>query len=289
MDRSAARAVVDEVVVRLQADLDAPWTLGLMAEMAGYEPAYFDRLYRRVVGRPPMRHLSALRLERAAFELEQDAEQSVAAVAARAGYQTRDGFSRAFRRAFGVSPTGFRRRLARATTPGTGQAPDTAPSGLVTTPEVAFDGVQHGFSRTVPYDAPADWGEAMAAATAWAEPASNPVGEPLEPRDAQLSVGAFVQPWGFSSGSHDVETHIVRRTRAPVRPPAGWRRWAADARRWARFDFDGDVAQLGSACFWVIERELPAAGLRQGYAPVVTWLADPSSPAGRARIDVPLR
>ena len=75
-----------------------------------------------MVGETPLELLRRLRLERAACALR-DSATPVTSVAFDAGYETHEAFSRAFRTAYGTSPSDFRRqRTLRAVL--------SAPSGL---------------------------------------------------------------------------------------------------------------------------------------------------------------
>lgn len=79
-----------------------------LAERAYLSRFYFDRLVRAAVGEPPGAFRRRLLLERAAHRLGH-ANDNVIDVALEAGYASPDAFTRVFARAFGVTPTGFRR------------------------------------------------------------------------------------------------------------------------------------------------------------------------------------
>ncbi|MCA9568634.1 MAG: helix-turn-helix transcriptional regulator, partial [Myxococcales bacterium] len=97
---------ITRVALEVQTSLDEPWTLDAMAGRAGYEAGHFAKTYHRIVGRPPVDHVRALRLERAAHALD-TTDRSVTTVAMDAGFGSPDAFTRAFRRRFGCSPTSF--------------------------------------------------------------------------------------------------------------------------------------------------------------------------------------
>jgi AraC-like DNA-binding protein len=61
-----------------------------------------------------MQYLARWRMQRAA-RLLADGRQTVAAVAARVGYESEAAFSRAFKKLVGDSPSGWRRRRAGRT------------------------------------------------------------------------------------------------------------------------------------------------------------------------------
>lgn len=101
------------LLMDVQSRLDEDVTLGELARRYGYSPFHFHRFFTRTVGETPKRHVDRLRLERAAYKLAITAEP-VLEVALSVGFRNHETFSRAFRRAFGYSPTGYRRACRAA-------------------------------------------------------------------------------------------------------------------------------------------------------------------------------
>ncbi|MEQ1567175.1 MAG: helix-turn-helix transcriptional regulator, partial [Myxococcota bacterium] len=81
-----------ELVCRIQADLDRGWSIGELAAAAGYQEHHFAKLFRAVVGQPPVQYLRRLRLERAAHQLESRPDRTIREVAADAGYAAPEAF-----------------------------------------------------------------------------------------------------------------------------------------------------------------------------------------------------
>jgi AraC-like DNA-binding protein len=92
-------------------DLAYPWTLPTLAATAGLSRAAFAARFAERVGRPPMRYLLALRMQRARTLLR-DERATVAAVAGQIGYASDVAFAAAFKREVGVSPGAYRRSAA---------------------------------------------------------------------------------------------------------------------------------------------------------------------------------
>lgn len=78
-------------------------TLDDLANVAGYSKYHALRIFRELTHRTPLETVRALRLTRAAKVL-QDADDKVVDVAMDSGFDSHDGFTRAFSRQFGITP-----------------------------------------------------------------------------------------------------------------------------------------------------------------------------------------
>ena len=85
-----------------------PEPSGTMADNAFLSRFHFGRVFERTVGEPPGALRRRLLLERAAYELRAS-ETPVTQIALDAGYQSLEGFGRAFKSAFGLAPRAYRR------------------------------------------------------------------------------------------------------------------------------------------------------------------------------------
>ncbi|HYF49409.1 MAG TPA: AraC family transcriptional regulator [Planctomycetota bacterium] len=94
-----------------------PLTLSQLAECAHLHPAYFTKVFKRLIGMPPIKYLEQQRL-RQSQELLSRTEIPVSEVAARVGYADPFHFSRAFRRLTGRAPSAFREEAQRASSEG---------------------------------------------------------------------------------------------------------------------------------------------------------------------------
>lgn len=101
--RERIQAVVDHILQHL----GEPTDLGELAEVAGFSPFHFHRVFRGMLGEPLIEMVRRLRLEQAAYHLQRGA--SVGELALDAGYESVEAFTRAFRSAYLTSPTEYRK------------------------------------------------------------------------------------------------------------------------------------------------------------------------------------
>jgi AraC-like DNA-binding protein len=83
------------------------WTVASLASEAAVSRSLLDDRFRTVLGVSPIRYLTEWRMH-LADELLATTDVGVAAVARRVGYDSEEAFSRAFKRARGLSPSFWR-------------------------------------------------------------------------------------------------------------------------------------------------------------------------------------
>jgi AraC-like DNA-binding protein len=102
---------VGRALALLHQDVAAPWTVEMLAkEVALSRSAFVDR-FTSLVGVPPIRYLTAWRMEIAKIQLR-ETTKSIAQVAYTVGYESEEAFSRAFKREIGTSPAPWREQQA---------------------------------------------------------------------------------------------------------------------------------------------------------------------------------
>jgi len=112
-------AVRDQQIGRALALLhgrpDQPWTVASLAGRLALSRSAFADRFTELVGEPPLRYLTRLRINAAAKRLR-SGDDKLSAVAADAGYESVSAFTRAFKRHLGMTPGEYRdgRRSGRA-------------------------------------------------------------------------------------------------------------------------------------------------------------------------------
>jgi len=94
---------VERMQVFIEANLQRPITLHMLADAAGYSPWYAARIFKTLTGHTPFEYIRYVRLSRAAVRLR-DEDVKVVDVAFDFVFDSHEGFTRAFSRHFGVTP-----------------------------------------------------------------------------------------------------------------------------------------------------------------------------------------
>ncbi len=111
--RSYYEDIVDRAVRRVVANLDSALDLNAFAKEAALAPLHFHRIFRGMMGETALELHRRLRLERAAMQLA-SGDAAVTTIAFDAGYETHEAFTRAFGKAYVMSPSAFREDQRRA-------------------------------------------------------------------------------------------------------------------------------------------------------------------------------
>ncbi|MEX1307365.1 MAG: AraC family transcriptional regulator [Eubacteriales bacterium] len=91
----------------IEANIHAPISQKALARVAGYSPAYAARVFKKLTGKTPFEYLRERRLTCAAEKLMEN-KSRVIDVAFDFVFDSHEGFTRAFSKAFGVPPSQFK-------------------------------------------------------------------------------------------------------------------------------------------------------------------------------------
>ncbi len=99
---------IQSVLDGIEEDLSNPADIETMAKAAHLSPFYFQRLFRRLVGRPVMEYVKLRRLAAAADTLA-GSQSRILDIAVMFGFESHETFTRAFRDAYGITPESHRK------------------------------------------------------------------------------------------------------------------------------------------------------------------------------------
>lgn len=101
------RAAIDRATAYIHSHNDDPLQLDRLAEVAGFSPFHFHRIFTAMMGESVAEYIRRWRLGSAVQQLLQS-DAPVTEIALAAGYETHAAFSKAFRKRFGIAPTTLR-------------------------------------------------------------------------------------------------------------------------------------------------------------------------------------
>lgn len=272
---------LDAVTDYIYAHLDDDLSLDRLADVSGFSPYHWHRIYRAVRGETAAQTVRRLRLERAAAMLAQNA-WPLERIARRAGFTSTDAFSRAFQRAYDRTPGRFRSDRAGGPN-GTGgsrrpavipdaESPTPYPVRVEERPECrlavaehrgSYMGIGWAFARVVDR-----MGLRKPRVAIYED-------DPGIVPEAALRAVAGVVVGPEAEVPEDLETRVV---------PAG---------RYAVMRYTGPYASMHAAYLWLYGQWLPASGWEPRDHPVIEeYLTDPATtPPAQAVTDIllPLR
>ncbi|HWT03609.1 MAG TPA: AraC family transcriptional regulator [Pyrinomonadaceae bacterium] len=104
------------IIALMETEFHREILLGEMARLVNLSPSRFHHLFKAETGTPPYQYLKALRMERAR-ELLETTFLSVKQVMASAGLNNKSHFVKDFKKAYGMTPTLYRRALGAGREP----------------------------------------------------------------------------------------------------------------------------------------------------------------------------
>ena len=110
ISRAEYTARLNRVIDYIHGHLDSVLLLETLADVAGFSPFHFHRLFKSLVGETLNDYVQRARLEKAVYLLINRPETTVLAIGIACGFSGAAVFSRAFKAHFGVSPSQYRFR-----------------------------------------------------------------------------------------------------------------------------------------------------------------------------------
>ena len=101
------RAAIDVVTSYIQSNICGDLKLDQLADLAGFSPYHFHRIFAALTGETVAEHVRRVRLA-AAVQRLLHTDNAVTEIALTSGYETPAAFTKAFRQRFGVTPTALR-------------------------------------------------------------------------------------------------------------------------------------------------------------------------------------
>ena len=103
-------ARLNRVIDYIHTNIETPLSLETLAEVAGFSPFHFHRLFKSLTGETLNDYVQRARLEKAANLLVGRPKDTILAIGVACGFSGAAVFSRAFRTRFGLSPSEYRAR-----------------------------------------------------------------------------------------------------------------------------------------------------------------------------------
>ncbi|WP_158222597.1 helix-turn-helix transcriptional regulator [Rhodopirellula sp. MGV] len=100
---------IGPVIRKIWSDPSLPWTVPMMARLARLSRSTFAERFRSLVGEPPLRHLTEVRMK-LACRLLSEGGLGVTAIGRMVGYENGSSFSNSFKKWANLSPLEFRKQ-----------------------------------------------------------------------------------------------------------------------------------------------------------------------------------
>jgi len=106
-ERCKMNQQIKKVLYYIETNLEESFVIEDLAKIAGYSKFHFCRIFKLSVGESIMDYILRLRIEKSSFKLVQ--YSSIIDVALDVGYKTPNGFNKAFKKLFGITPTQYKK------------------------------------------------------------------------------------------------------------------------------------------------------------------------------------
>jgi len=101
---------IDCVLDYIEKHIEKPFTLAELAEVSGFSPYHFSRIFSGVMGETLFCYITRLKLEKAKGWLWTAPQKSITDIALDFGFNDSSEFARAFKRTYGISASRYRKQ-----------------------------------------------------------------------------------------------------------------------------------------------------------------------------------
>ncbi|NII55999.1 AraC family transcriptional regulator [Luteibacter sp. SG786] len=262
------------VADHLAAHLDEPLSLDRLAEVAAMSPFHFHRLWTAMVGETVAASIRRLRLQHAAHQLRTSAAP-ITDIALSAGFASAQAFARAFRAAYGATPSEYRVASTEWAAPALGSPPAAS---LLEVRVVHMEPLSIVAMRRTGAYTDSDIAEDFQVPWAWAE------GEGC----LEALRGIYGVPWNDPEAAEVPVFFAGLDLGACPPPPAPLEVMVLDGGDHAVTRVIGPYAGIDAACAALYRDWLPASGREPADAPLFHhYIDDPeSTPEHALRTDI---
>ncbi len=246
-----ARTLLARTLWRIEAHLNDPPTLTGLASTEGVSPFHLTRAFALTLGVAPMAYVRARRLTEAARALR-STDLKIVEIAFDAGYDSHEGFTRAFRDRFGCSPSHIRSH------PETPIALQEAISMPATTPlqvtarfetlkEIRLRGRARRHTMETRHRIPQQWQEVA-----------------QEMGEAMAEVPCYGACYGFEG---DAFTYLVGINSDVPNDAPDLDELTLPAGEYAVFEHEGHISTISQTWAAIFETWMPSSGVAPGEGP----------------------
>jgi AraC family transcriptional regulator len=257
---------LDLVLTHIERHLDAPLSVGALADVAGLSPFHFSRLFTARIGESVMAYVRRRRMLRAAARLgqnpgvETDIEApALIALALDCGFESQEAFTRAFRQVLGVTPGRYKRDPRRyqslAMEKAMNQTPQVKPNvtlldGVTRKPAFMVAGISVRIGKENTSEIPALWPKLMRHV----------------PFDGQKGQACYGLCYGSDMSEGSFNYMAATEIEPGKKPPAELTLMQVPAQTYAIFRITlaaGEIhPQMQAAMKYVFSEALPKSGLK---------------------------
>lgn len=99
---------INQLLEYIEAHLDTNLDLALLADKSALSKYHFHRIFRALLGKPPLKYVETRRLTRAGYDL-MNTDGRIIDIAFEYGFRSHESFIRAFKKKFSLTPSQFRK------------------------------------------------------------------------------------------------------------------------------------------------------------------------------------